>query len=167
MGLSGDLLKWLRKSIVPSAFSAKFPDEIKEYILIDDVLTRIRITSSGNEIGLTGEQFFQAFQKPILQELANGHCKVYIVCCDIRGRVPPQKNAEQKKRDEAARKAGKTNTYQAYHEDCEITDAGIVPPNDHKYPGVDKPELIDVNKLAGSRGLLREKMMNYLGSKLQ
>jgi hypothetical protein len=95
MGLSSAILEHIASALAPHAISDKFP-VLEQYVVVDDYLTRIRITGNGPNNLLTGLQLFELFVTPILSALRN-KCKCWIVAVDIRGRVAAQKYAEQRR----------------------------------------------------------------------
>lgn len=177
MGLHGELLEYFRR-ILPWAFKTEQP-QFSDYVVLDDVLTRLRAHGSNSDQLVTGLQFYQRFAEPIYSALKHG-CKCWVVISDIRGRVAQQKHGEQKLRDIATKKNAvvKGKEHVPYDPYCEITDHGIIVPLQRITPSDLKDgklrenvktqlQLIDGNKLAGSRGALREKMMDYLFAKMR
>ncbi len=121
MGIDIGIRKELREGWVPSAFETS-RSSMRHDVVLDDVMTRV-FTLYGPSAGgtFTGEQFFEAFYKPIREAIFSDQVSVYVAICDDQRGVPSQKSVTQQQRAESSKIA-------AYPADLVLDARGIKKP---------------------------------------
>jgi hypothetical protein len=140
-------------------FKASRSPEVHNQVILDDALTRMRMSPPLGMPGFTTKQYYEQFMMPIKRFLEGHQTSVVVTAMDQSEKVPKRKRATQQKRDAAAVKtSAEKKELPAYPEDAQFDWRGIY----WQEGNLLKYEVFDINRVLRSRTSTRLRLIQYI-----
>jgi hypothetical protein len=143
-------------------FKSSRASEINNQVVLEDVLTRMRMSPPLGMTGFTGRDYYLKFMLPIKSLLSGSQTSVVVTVTDRSDLVPHRKRVEQKKRDLARTKSQEIKEEpeeKPYPDTAQFKDEGIWWTCTD---GTIHTELFNINRVLSGRRSVRSALFNYI-----
>jgi hypothetical protein len=143
-------------------FKASRSKDVHDQVILDDVLTRMRMTPPQGMTGWTGRDYYLKFMLPLKSLLGGSQTSVVVTVADKPDKVPHRKKEEQKRRDSTRMETKEEDGPASipYPDDADFSDQGI------QWKCTDgttiHTEPFNINKVLSGRRTVRVRLFKYL-----